>query len=234
MVVGKVWLMIRFHRVTKNYGSRIVALDDISVHIDKGEMVFLTGPSGAGKTTFLRMIYAAEQPSTGQVLVAGRNVAKLRESSIPYLRRNIGVIFQEFRLLPDRTVFENVAMALEVLDTPRDDLRRKVMAMLGHVGMQAKMDEYPTSLSGGEQQRIAIARALVNEPSIVLADEPTGNLDASMTDQIIGLLAEMNLRGGTVVIATHSGALLERHDVRVLELERGRLVNALTEGVRKL
>jgi len=226
--------MIRFHRVTKKYGSRIVALDDLSVQIGKGEMVFLTGPSGAGKTTFLRMIYAAEQPTTGQVLVAGHNVSKLRESSVPYLRRNIGVIFQEFRLLGDRTVFENVAMALEVLNTPRAELRRKVMAMLGHVGMQAKMDEYPHRLSGGEQQRVAIARALVNEPSIVLADEPTGNLDASMTDQIIALLAEMNLRGGTVVVATHSQALLERHGERVLELERGRLVNALTEGVRKL
>ena len=167
--------------------------------------------------------------SEGQVLVAGRNVAKLKDSSVPFLRRNIGVVFQEFRLLADRTIFENVALSLEVVNTPRDALRRKVMAILGHVGLQAKMDEYPASLSGGEQQRAAIARALVNEPAIVLADEPTGNLDASMTDQIIDLLCDVNLRGATVVLATHNQELLRRYAKRVLHLERGKLVSILNE-----
>jgi len=226
--------MISFHHVTKRYSPFAIALDDVSVHLEKGEMVFLTGPSGAGKTTFLRMIYAAEIPTEGQVMVAGRNVAKLKESSIPYLRRNIGVIFQEFRLLRERTVFENVAMALEVLGVPRGLLRRKTMTILGHVGMQAKMDEYPDSLSGGEQQRVAIARALVNEPSIVLADEPTGNLDDSMTEQVINLLREINVRGATVVIATHDRDLLERHASRILELERGKLINTLSERAHQL
>ncbi|MHA1569021.1 MAG: cell division ATP-binding protein FtsE [Alphaproteobacteria bacterium] len=225
--------MIRFNHVTKKYGEKVTALEDITVHVDKGEMVFLTGPSGAGKTTFLRMIYAAEVPSEGQVLVAGHNVSRLREASVPYLRRNIGVIFQEFRLLPDRTVFENVALALEVLNTPRETLRRKVMSILGRAGMQAKMDEYPHSLSGGEQQRVAIARALVNEPSIVLADEPTGNLDASMTDQIINLLADVNIRGATVVVATHSQELIDRHSKRILALDRGRLVSTISEETRQ-
>ena len=219
--------MIRFHRVSKVYGGRVTALHDVSAHILKSEMVFLTGRSGAGKTTFLRMIYAAETPSDGQVLVAGHNVSRLRESSIPYLRRNVGVVFQEFRLLLDRTVFENVALALEVLYTPRETLRRKVMAILGHVGMQTKMDAYPSSLSGGEQQRVAIARALVNEPSILLADEPTGNLDASMTDQIVDLLCDVNIKGTTVVIATHSQDLIKRYAERILELSHGKLVNPL-------
>jgi cell division transport system ATP-binding protein len=205
-------------------------LRDLSAQIEKSEMVFLTGPSGAGKTTFLRMIYAAETPTDGQVLVAGRNIARLRESSIPYLRRNIGVVFQEFRLLPDRTVFENVSMALEVLGTPRDLLRQKVLAVLGRVGMQTKMDQKPAALSGGEQQRVAIARALVNEPTIVLADEPTGNLDAAMSRQIMALLAEINMRGATVVVATHNEDLVERHANRVLRLRQGELVSEFSPG----
>ncbi|NLH50612.1 MAG: cell division ATP-binding protein FtsE [Myxococcales bacterium] len=226
--------MIRFHRVTRRYGPHGMALDDVSVHIAKGEMVFLSGPSGAGKTTFLRLIYAAEVPSEGQVMVAGRNIAKLQTSSIPYLRRNIGVVFQDFRLLADRTVFENVAMALEVLNAPRAILRQKVMAILGHVGMQARMDEKPAGLSGGEQQRVAIARALVNEPAILLADEPTGNLDAAMSQQIIQLLRDINVRGTTVVIASHNEELVSSYARRTLRLDRGRLVNALTEGDRRL
>ena len=221
--------MIRFHRVSKRYG-RVAALEDVTADIGKGEMVFLAGPSGAGKTTFLRMIYAAEAPTDGQVLVAGKNIARLRESSIPYLRRNIGVVFQDFRLLPERTVFENVAMALEVLGTPREQLRRKVMDILVHVGMQARMDVSPASLSGGEQQRVAIARALVNEPAIVLADEPTGNLDPTMSRQIIDLLTDIKLRGATVVVASHDEQLVERYAEHVLRLDQGRLTNPFADG----
>jgi len=224
--------MIRFHRVSKRYG-RVAALDDVTATIGKGEMVFLAGPSGAGKTTFLRMVYAAELPTDGQVLVAGRNIVRLRESSIPYLRRNVGVVFQEFRLLPERTVFENVAMALEVLGTRRELLRRRVMDILMRVGMQTKMDASPASLSGGEQQRVAIARALVNEPAIVLADEPTGNLDTAMSRQVIDLLTDVKLRGATVVIASHDEDLVGKHAERVLRLEAGRLVNPYGEGAQR-
>lgn len=222
--------MIRFHRVTKRYAEHLAALDDVTVHIRKGEMVFLSGPSGAGKTTFLRMIYAAEAPTSGEVIIAGRNIDRLRESAIPYLRRNIGVVFQEFRLLNDRTVFENVAMALEVLGISRQSLRQKVMNILVQVGMQTKMEQYPPSLSGGEQQRVALARALVNEPSIILADEPTGNLDAAMSRQIIELLAAVNLRGATVIIASHDESLVRQYGRSSLRLERGRLTSALHEG----
>jgi cell division transport system ATP-binding protein len=222
--------MIRFHRVTKRYGPHTYGLHDVTAHIAKGEMAFLSGPSGAGKTTFLRMIYAAETPTDGQVLVAGRNIAKLRESSIPYLRRNVGVVFQDFRLLADRSVFENVAMALEPLATPRERLRQKTMAVLGQVGMQVKIDEKPNALSGGEQQRIAIARALVNEPAIILADEPTGNLDAAMSQQIFDLLRDINLRGATVVVASHNDDLVARYAQRIFRLERGRLTATAGEG----
>jgi cell division transport system ATP-binding protein len=225
--------MIRFHRVTKRYGPHTYGLHEVTAHVEKGEMAFLSGPSGAGKTTFLRMIYAAETPTEGQVLVAGRNIAKLRESSIPYLRRNIGVVFQDFRLLPDRTVFENVAMALEPLHTARDKLRQKIMAVLGQVGMTGKIDEKPSALSGGEQQRVALARALVNEPAILLADEPTGNLDAGMSQQIFALLREINLRGATVVIASHNDELVEKYAQHIFRLERGRLVNPRGDGERR-
>ena len=217
--------MIRMHHLYKFYNSNSPALEDICVQIQKGEFVFLTGPSGAGKSTFLKLIYAEETPSQGQVLVAGRNVEKLRASSIPYLRRNIGVVFQEFRLLPNRTVSENVAITLEVLGIPPQEIQHRVMRILAYVGMQKRIHSYPPELSGGEQQRIALARALVGDPTVLLADEPTGNLDEGMTGDILGLLRDFNLRGTTVVVATHNKKLLEQYDKRVIRMEHGRIVS---------
>ena len=216
--------MIRMHHLVKFYTRRVAALDDINVRIEKGEFVFLTGASGAGKSTFLKLIYAAQMPSSGQVLVAGKNLEKLRESSIPYLRRNIGVVFQDFKLLKNRTVFENVAITLEVLGAKRAVTRHRVMTMLTHVGMQNRLEAYPQELSGGEQQRVAIARALVGDPTILLADEPTGNLDKEMTTEIMQMLRDFNLRGTTVIVATHDQSLIARFDTRILRLDRGHMV----------
>jgi cell division transport system ATP-binding protein len=215
--------MIRMHHLFKYYNSGNPALEDINVQIAKGSFSFLTGPSGAGKSTFLKLIYAAEMPSTGQVLVSGRNVEKLRQSSIPYLRRNIGVVFQDFKLLPGRTVFDNVAITLDVLGLPRQKIHSRVMTMLTAVGMQLRLQSHPLELSGGEQQRVAIARALVGDPAILLADEPTGNLDPGMTNDIFELLKQFNLRGTTVLVATHDQQLISRFEAPVYRLDRGRL-----------
>lgn len=224
--------MIQLFHVTKIYAPGNVALNDVTCQIQKGEMAYLTGPSGAGKSTFLRLIYAAEFPSSGQVLVSGRNIEKLKESSIPYLRRNIGVVFQDFKLLDGRNVFDNVALTLEVLGLPRRVVARRVHDALGRVGMHAKWRSYPRELSGGEQQRVSIARALVGEPSILLADEPTGNLDPVMSNEIIDLIKDVNLRGTTVVLATHDPRLLEQNPRRTLRLIRGRLVPYAEASVR--
>jgi cell division transport system ATP-binding protein len=212
------------HHLFKYYGKDQPALEDINIHIEKGMFAFLTGPSGAGKSTFLKLIYAAELPTRGQVLIAGRNLEKLRESSIPYLRRNIGVVFQDFKLLSTRNVFDNVAITLEVLGLRRVEIRHRVMKILTNVGMQNRLWSYPPELSGGEQQRVAIARALVADPTILLADEPTGNLDSGMTEEILQMLRDFNLRGTTVIVATHDPSLIGRFNSRILRLERGRLV----------
>ncbi len=215
---------IRLFHVSKSYSAGSFALHDVSLELGKGEFVFLTGPSGAGKTTLLKLIFAAERPSEGQIIVLGRNTPRLGSSAVPVLRRRIGVVFQDFKLLPRLTVEQNVALALEVTGTPRRQVRAQVFAILKQLGLQHRRFHHPLSLSGGEQQRVAIARALVNEPEILLADEPTGNLDPDLTVDIMDLVASAATRGTTVLVATHELEIVRRYGKRSLRLEAGRIV----------
>jgi len=215
---------VRMFHVSKSYLAGTFALRDVSIELAKGEFVFLTGPSGAGKTSLLRLIFGAELPSEGQIVVLGRNIARLGESAVPPLRRKIGVVFQDFKLLPRRSVEENVALALQVTGTPPRETRARVFAILKQLGLQHRRYHHPLSLSGGEQQRVAIARALVNEPQILLADEPTGNLDPELTVEIMDLIASAALRGTTVVVATHELEIVRRYGKRAVRLEGGRIV----------
>jgi len=215
--------VISLYHVTKAYLAGSFALRDVSLDVAKGEFVFLTGPSGAGKTTLLRLVFAAERPSEGQLVVLGRNLARLRAAAIPALRRRIGVVFQDFKLLPRLTVEENVMLTLHVLGTPRRQARARAFAILKQLGLQHRRDQRPLSLSGGEQQRVAIARALVNEPEILLADEPTGNLDPELKLEIMDLIASAATRGTTVLVATHELELVERYGRRIVCLEGGRV-----------
>jgi cell division transport system ATP-binding protein len=217
--------VIQLFHVRKSYPGDAPVLDDLTLRVDKGEFVWLTGPSGAGKTTLLRMLFCAETPTSGQILVGGRNIGRIPERAVPYLRRNIGVVFQDFKLLDNRTVLENVGYALEVLGASDAEIRERGLKRLEQVGLRHKAQVLPRRLSGGEQQRVAIARALVNEPQILLADEPTGNLDASLTDSILQLLFDANARGTTVIVATHDRTLLSRYHRRTITLERGQLVS---------
>ncbi|MCA9551084.1 MAG: cell division ATP-binding protein FtsE [Myxococcales bacterium] len=216
--------MIQTFHVTKVYdqGDR-PALKDVSLNIEKGEFVFLTGPSGAGKSTLLKLLFVAERPTRGQILVNGRNVATLKPRQIPLLRRQVGVIFQDFKLIANRTVHENVAYALHVVGVPEKEIRRRVYNVLKGVGLYHKAHALPPKLSGGEQQRVSIARALVNDPVLLLADEPTGNLDRDITEEIMALLEQANARGTTVVVATHDPDLLDRYKKRVIVLKGGQL-----------
>lgn len=196
--------MIALEGVTKRYGrGEVLALDDVSLSVEEGAFVLLTGPSGAGKSTLLRLIFAAERPDAGRVLVFGRDVSKLRRGSIPYLRRNVGVVFQDFKLLPERSVLENVVLALEIRALPRRIMRDRAADMLAAVGLGWRLEAKPRQLSAGEQQRVAIARALVGEPAILLADEPTGNLDPDLTRDLLMLFADVHRKGTTVLLATH-------------------------------
>ncbi len=216
--------MIEFFHVTKKYPAGPVALSDLSLAIGRGELVYLTGPSGAGKTTLLKLIYREELPDTGHILVNGRNVGSLPASKVPYLRRSIGVVFQSFRLIRRKTVFENVAYLPRILGFSRAQQRDCVAEALEKVGMADRMDAFPAGLSGGEQQRVTLARALVGRPEILIADEPTGNLDPRMSLEILRLLLEVHARGTTVLVATHDPRLLELAPSRVLSLDGGCLV----------
>ena len=217
--------IIQMFHVSMRYTRDNLALEDVSLKLEKGEFVFLAGPSGAGKSTLLKLLFCAEKPTQGQIIVAGLNVHRIQRVSVPFLRRNIGVVFQDFKLLNRRSVFDNVAFALEVLGRPRREIKRRVTTILRQVGLGDKLHHRPQRLSGGEQQRVAIARAMVNEPAILLADEPTGNLDPKLTIDIMDLLCEANARGTTVVVATHDPTVLDRYRKRVITLEHGRLVD---------
>ena len=215
--------MIQLFHVSKNFGAN-VALKDISLRIRKGEFVFITGPSGAGKTTLLRLIFGTEHPSEGQILINRINLSRISRLNLDLLRRQTGFVFQDFKLLPNKTVFQNVAVALEVRGERHAIIRKKTHQMLRAVGLSKKEETFPPQLSGGEQQRVAIARAVVNNPLILLADEPTGNLDTEITKDIMVLFRSINLRGTTVVIATHNRELFKDTDQRVISLSNGKIV----------
>ena len=223
--------MIRFENVTKVYANDAVALRDVNLEIAKGEFVFLIGPSGSGKSTFLKLLLRDEIATQGQVMVAGRDIGKLSTWKVPQLRRNIGCVFQDYKLLPTKTVYENVAFALEVLGRPRSVIESQVPTILDLVGLAKKSDAFPTELSGGEQQRVSVARAFVNRPLILLADEPTGNLDPATTVGIMRLLDRINRTGTTVVMATHDQRIVDAMRRRVLELDQGTLVRDQARGV---
>jgi cell division transport system ATP-binding protein len=219
--------MIQAFRVTKRYSEDGVALREVTLHVPRGEFCFLTGPSGAGKTTFLRLILREELPTEGQILVGGRNVAVLPKAKVPEFRRTLGVVFQDFKLLKSKTVFENVAFVLRVLGVPGEEQKRRAFQALRSVGLEDKLNSFPLELSGGEQQRVAIARALINEPELVLADEPTGNLDPERAAEVMALFEEMcATRGTTVLVATHDREMIERMKKRVITLVAGRVVES--------
>ena len=223
--------MIRFENVSKTYKGEIFALREVSIDIPKGEFVFLVGPSGSGKSTFLRLLLRDELATDGRVIVAGRDIATLSSWKVPQLRRNIGTIFQDFKLLPSKTVYENVAFAAEVIGRPRSAIRSQVPQILELVGLAEKAERFPLELSGGEQQRVSIARAFVNRPLILLADEPTGNLDPDTTDGIMRLLDSINRTGTTVVMATHDQPMVDRMRRRVIELSHGSVERDQARGV---
>jgi cell division transport system ATP-binding protein len=223
--------MISYENVTKRYKTGTVALRDVSLEIEKGEFVFMVGATGSGKTTFIRLLLREELPERGRIWVAGREIARLSQWRVPYLRRNIGCVFQDFRLLPNKTVFENVAFALEVIGRPRHVIASQVPQVLDLVGLGRKRSSYPDQLSGGEQQRVGIARAFVNRPLILLADEPTGNLDPKTSQGIVRLLDRINRTGTTVVVATHDANIVDMMRRRVMELDRGTLVRDQARGV---
>jgi cell division transport system ATP-binding protein len=216
--------VIETHHLSKLYSRGLYALQDLSLTVEKGEFVFLTGPSGAGKSTLLRLLLVQDRPSEGELFVNGHDLTSLSRGDVQEYRRGIGFIFQDFKLIPTRTVFENVAFVLEVLGVPGGQQRRRAFQVLKWVGLQHRINAYPRDLSGGEQQRIAIARALVNDPALVLADEPTGNLDPDLSLEIMNLLREVNAGGTTVVVATHDRELIRLVGRRTITLDQGRVV----------
>ena len=213
--------MISIDKVTKIYDNGAVAINNISLNIKKGEFVFVIGSSGSGKSTFMKMLLKEVEPTEGKIIIDGTNINNISRKEVPFLRRKMGVVFQDFRLLPSKTVFENIAFALQVTEAPPKAIRRNVPAILAMVGLTHKAKVYPNELSGGEQQRVALARAIINKPPILLADEPTGNLDPETAWEIMELLKEINARGTTVVIATHAKDIVDEMKKRVITLQKG-------------
>ena len=225
--------LIRLRDVNKTYKNGVTAIYDMDLTIKKGEFVFLIGETGCGKSTLIKMLYREEKPTKGKIIVGGINVAKLRNSKVYKLRRKIGVVFQNFQLLPKLTAYENVAFALEVLGLPKDEIHKKVVKVLDLVGLKNKAKHYPTQLSGGEQQRVAIARAIVNGPKLLICDEPTGNLDPKKSMEIMEVLEAINKLGTTVVMVTHDIEIVKQMNKRVILLNSGRIVKDYEEGTYK-
>lgn len=223
--------MIKLENVTKVYEDNgAVALKDVSLNIDKGEFVFIVGSSGSGKSTFIKMLLKEVDPTSGSIIIDGMDITTLKRKEIPYLRRKVGVVFQDFRLLPSKTVYENVAFAMQIVEASPKNIRRTVPQVLALVGLSKKAKAYPNQLSGGEQQRVALARAIINKPPILLADEPTGNLDPETAWEIMELLQDINMRGTTVVMATHAKDIVDRMQKRVVTMQKGVVARDVREG----
>ncbi len=223
--------MIEFVNLVKKYNHGICAIDNVSLKIDKGEFAFLVGPSGSGKSTFLRLLIKEEEPTSGKILVDGKDITRLKKKEIPYLRRKIGFVFQDFRLLYDRTVEENIIFALRVIEASEREIRTQLKTVLQMVGLSGKEKFYPNQLSGGEQQRVALARALATKPPILIADEPTGNLDPKTAEEIFKTLLEINARGTTILVVTHAKDIVDKLNKRVIALEHGRVIKDEARGV---
>ena len=222
--------MITMKEVWKTYPNGVMAINGINININKGEFVYVVGPSGAGKSTFIKMMYREERPTRGDIIIDGKNLSKVKEKQIPYIRRNMGVVFQDFKLLPSLSVYENVAFAMEVIEESKANIRRRVMDVLDIVRLKNKARFYPHEISGGEQQRVAIARAIVNNPSVLIADEPTGNLDPDTSNEIMHILEEINERGTTIVMATHNKEIVNTIRRRVIAIEGGRIARDEIRG----
>jgi cell division transport system ATP-binding protein len=223
--------VISFFNVSKVYPNGVTALQGVSLQIETGEFVFIVGPSGAGKSTMIKLVFREELPTKGQIYINGRSVVRMKRRDVPSLRRQIGMVFQDFRLLPDRTVFDNVAFAMKVVGAGRSEIKTRVPEVVKLVGLEKRLDDYPPQLSGGEQQRTAIARALVNKPSIMIADEPTGNLDIDTSWEIMDCFREINEKGTTVIIATHAKEIVDAMRQRVIALNCGQIVRDEQRGV---
>ena len=223
--------MIKFENVSKSYQGEKFALEDINIDIKKGEFVFLVGSSGAGKSTFIKLLLKEESPTTGRIIINDIDTTELSRRKIPKLRRSMGVVFQDFRLLPNKTVYENIAFAMEITGNKAKDIRRKVPTILSMVGLSDKAKSYPSELSGGEQQRVGIARAIINNPALLIADEPTGNLDPKNATEIMKLLKDINNRGTTVLVATHAKDQVDKMMQRVIALDHGKLVRDVERGL---
>jgi cell division transport system ATP-binding protein len=222
--------LITMSNVSKVYSNGAVALHDVTINIATGDFVFFVGPSGAGKSTFVKLLFREELPTTGQIFVNGRDITQMELSEVPYLRRSLGTVFQDFRLLLNKTVYENVAFAMQVIEAPHREIQKRVSHVLDLVGLRHRARHYPTELSGGEQQRVAIARAIVNQPAIVIADEPTGNLDPETSWEIMRIFEKINQQGTTIIMATHDQYVVDAMKKRVVAMEKGRIVRDEEKG----